>query len=84
MFKLYREKDGKFYFKLGHANGDTLLQSRGFDNPREAGAFLAKIKAEGKAAWHSLRDVSEMASLVEEAHVLEALEAIFQDAVAAL
>ena len=84
VFKQYREKDGKFYFKLSHANGDTLLQSRGFDNPREAGAFLAKIKAEGKAAWHSLRDVSEMASLVEETHVLEALEAIFQDAVAAL
>ncbi|WP_297801932.1 tryptophan--tRNA ligase [Arenimonas sp. GDDSR-1] len=84
VFKQYREKDGKFYFKLSHANGDTLLQSHGFDNPREAGAFLAKIKAEGKAAWHSLRDVSEMASLVEETHVLEALEAIFKDAAAAL
>ena len=84
VFKQYREKDGKFYFKLSHANGDTLLQSHGFDNPREAGAFLAKIKAEGKAAWHSLRDVSEMAGLVEETHVLEALEAIFQDAADAL
>ena len=84
VFKQYREKEGKFYFKLSHANGDVLLQSRGFDNPREAGAFLAKIKAEGKAAWHALKDVSELAELAEESHVFDALEAIFQDAAAAL
>ena len=84
VFKQYREKDGKFYFKLSHANGDVLLQSRGFDNPREAGAFLAKIKAEGKAAWHALKDVSELAERAEESHIFDALEAIFQDAAAAL
>jgi tryptophanyl-tRNA synthetase len=84
VFKQYREKDGKFYFKLSHANGDTLLHSKGFENPREAGAFLSKIKAEGKAAWHALKDVTELAELVEESHVLEALEAIFQDALAAV
>ncbi|HWS40333.1 MAG TPA: tryptophan--tRNA ligase, partial [Arenimonas sp.] len=33
VFKQYREKDGKFYFKITHANGDTLLQSKGFENP---------------------------------------------------
>lgn len=81
VFKQYREKDGKFYFKLSHANGDVLLQSKGFENPREAGAFLAKIKAEGKAAWHGLKEVSELAELAEESHVLDALEAIFQDAI---
>ena len=84
VFKQYREKDGKFYFKLSHANGEVLLQSKGFENPREAGAFLAKIKAEGKAAWHALKDVSELAELAEESHVFDALEAIFQDAAAAL
>ena len=83
VFKQYREKDGKFYFKLNHANGNTLLQSKGFDNPREAGAFLAKIKAEGKAAWHALKEVSELAELSEESPVFDALEAIFQDAVEA-
>jgi tryptophanyl-tRNA synthetase len=83
VFKQYREKDGKFYFKLSHANGHTLIQSKGFDNPREAGAFLAKIKAEGKAAWHTLKTVTELAELVEESHVLDALEALFQDAAAA-
>ena len=81
MFKQYREKDGKFYFKLSHSNGDPLLQSKGFDNPREAGSFLAKIKAEGKAAWHELRAVTELAEMAEESHALDALEAIFQDAI---
>jgi tryptophanyl-tRNA synthetase len=81
VFKQYREKDGKFYFKLNHANGHTLLQSKGFDNPREAGAFLAKIKSDGKSAWHVLKGVSELAELAEETHVLDALEAIFQDAI---
>jgi tryptophanyl-tRNA synthetase len=81
VFKQYREKDGKFYFKLSHANGNALLQSRGFENPREAGAFLAKIKTEGKAAWHALKEVSELAELAEESHVFDALEAIFQDAI---
>lgn len=81
VFKQYREKDGKFYFKLSHANGNTLLQSKGFENPREAGSFLAKIKAEGKSAWHQLKEVSELAELAEESHVLDALDAIFQDAI---
>ena len=84
VFKQYREKDGKFYFKLSHANGDALLHSKGFENPREAGAFLAKIKAEGKSAWHALKEVSELAELAEESHVLDALEAIFQDAIEVL
>ena len=80
VFKQYREKDGKFYFKLSQANGDTLLQSRGFDNPREAGAFLAKIKAEGKTAWHALKDVAELAELAQESQMLDALEAICREA----
>jgi tryptophanyl-tRNA synthetase len=84
VFKQYREKDGKFYFKLSHANGDALLHSKGFENPREAGAFLSKIKSEGKGAWHVLKEVTELAELVEESHVLDALEAIFQDAVQAI
>jgi len=80
VFKQYREKDGRFYFKLSHGNGDALLQSKGFDNPREAGMYLARIKAEGKAAWQALKAVSELAECVEESHVLAALDALFQDA----
>lgn len=47
--KQYREKDGKFYFKL--TDGDTvLLQSIGFDNPKDAGAWVARLRQEGGAA----------------------------------
>jgi tryptophanyl-tRNA synthetase len=42
-FKQYREADGKFYFKL--VVGDrVLLQSVGFESPREAGQRLAALK----------------------------------------
>jgi tryptophanyl-tRNA synthetase len=49
-FKQYREADGKFYFKLVDAHATVLLQSRGFDSPKEAGAAIAHIKAEGADA----------------------------------
>ncbi len=48
--KQYREQDGKFYFKLISASGETLLQSLGFDNPKDAGAWVARLKREGGAA----------------------------------
>ncbi len=49
VLKQYREQDGRFYFKL--ADGDTvLLQSVGFDNPKDAGAWVARFKREGAAA----------------------------------
>jgi tryptophanyl-tRNA synthetase len=38
VLKQYREKDGKFYFKLTHDSDAVLIQSRGFDNPKDAGA----------------------------------------------
>ena len=42
-FKQYREADGKFYFKL--VDGDrVLLQSNGFDSPKEAGARVGALK----------------------------------------
>ncbi|TXH73224.1 MAG: tryptophan--tRNA ligase [Lysobacteraceae bacterium] len=55
-FKQYREKDGKFYFKLSDADGDVLLQSRGFDNPKDAGAWIARFRDDGAVA---LEDASE-------------------------
>jgi tryptophanyl-tRNA synthetase len=42
--KQYRESDGRFYFKLLAANGDLLLQSLGFDSPKEAGALVARLR----------------------------------------
>ncbi len=43
-FKQYREADGRFYFKLADAEGAVLLQSAGFDSPREAGQLVAVLK----------------------------------------
>jgi tryptophanyl-tRNA synthetase len=48
-FKQYREKDGKFYFKLLAADGQQLLQSLGFDSPREAAQAIAQLQKEGLA-----------------------------------
>jgi tryptophanyl-tRNA synthetase len=49
--KSYREADGKFYFKLADGNGDVLLQSRGFDSPKDAGRLgAALVEAGGDAA----------------------------------
>ena len=43
-FKQYREKDGRFYFKLLDGEGQLLIQSEGFDSPRDAGQLIAVIK----------------------------------------
>ena len=53
-FKQYREPDGLFYFKLTAANGETLLQSQGFANPRKAAAALASLQTQGAAALATL------------------------------
>jgi tryptophanyl-tRNA synthetase len=44
-FKQYRESDGSFYFKFVDAQGRLLLQSAGFASPKEAGQFIAALKA---------------------------------------
>ena len=54
VFKQYREKDGQFYFKFVDAQGRVLLQSSGFASPKEAGGIIARLHAEGAAAWHAM------------------------------
>lgn len=50
-FKQYRERDGRFYFKL--VDGDrVLLQSEGHESARTAGQLIARLKQEGGAALH--------------------------------
>ena len=49
-FKQYREKDGRFYFKLISAAGDELLLSEGFESGRDAGQWVGRLKKEGAAA----------------------------------
>jgi len=53
VFKQYRERDGRFYFRLVGAQGRTLLQSRGFDSPKEAGKVIVALQAEGAGALAS-------------------------------
>ena len=49
-FKQYREADGKFYFKLMDADGRLLLQSTGFDAPKDAGQAIARLQRDGLGA----------------------------------
>jgi tryptophanyl-tRNA synthetase len=50
VFKQYRESDGRFYFKLSAADGRVLLQSKGFDDGRQAGAWIKRLKTDGAVA----------------------------------
>jgi tryptophanyl-tRNA synthetase len=43
VFKQYRDADGKFYFKLVEGER-VLLQSIGFDSPKDAGARIGALK----------------------------------------
>ena len=54
-FKQYREQDGRFYFKLADGNGDVLLQSKGFDSPRDVGQAIKRLQTEGSAALSALK-----------------------------
>ena len=55
-FKQYREKDGQFYFKLVDAEAKLLLQSHGFESPKEAALAIASLQKEGAAALAALQD----------------------------
>ena len=75
-FKQYREKDGLFYFKLADAKGRVLLQSTGLSSPKEAGAAIARLKAEGYAACPDLHGsalAAEGISPIDIEHALQAL-----------
>ena len=56
-FKQYREKDGRFYFKLLDADARLLLQSRGFDAPQAAALAISTLQKEGSTALAELRDL---------------------------
>jgi tryptophanyl-tRNA synthetase len=73
VFKQYREADGKFYFKLLSAGGELLLQSDAFEQGRDAGQWVARLKREG---WVADAPVQRSGS---EADIAAALAA-FQDA----
>ena len=72
-FKQYREKDGKFYFKLVDAQGSVLLQSLGFDSPKVAGQSIARLQQEGLTALDALQAQLEPFSEAQRALVVSAL-----------
>jgi tryptophanyl-tRNA synthetase len=73
-FKQYREADGRFYFKLVGAGDALLLQSGGFDQGRDAGAWVARLKKDGAAAL-----AEAPVTLAAEAAAVHAALARFQD-----
>ncbi|RIX78149.1 tryptophan--tRNA ligase [Acidovorax cavernicola] len=76
-FKQYREKaDGLFYFKLLDARGETLLQSRGFASPQEAGRTIADLQAQRGAALTALAAQLEPVDAQQAQAATEALEAL--------
>jgi tryptophanyl-tRNA synthetase len=61
-FKQYREADGRFYFKLLDARGRLLLQSQGFDAPREAAKVIANLQQGGAARLAHLKSTVTVAA----------------------
>lgn len=72
LFKQYREADGRFYFKFNAADGRLLLQSQGFEQGREAGQWVGRLKAEGVAVLASLP--AQLGEGVSEAELAAALQ----------
>ena len=56
-FKQYRERDGKFYFKLVDAQGRLLLQSHAFDSPKDAGAAVMRLQNERAPAYREMAGI---------------------------
>jgi tryptophanyl-tRNA synthetase len=77
-FKQYRETDGRFYFKLADAHGAVLLQSTGFESPREAGQAVKRLQTEGAAALAALEAVLQPTSTAEHQAAQDALEQLRQ------
>ena len=45
-FKQYREADGKFYVKFVDAQGNLLLQSQGYESPKDAGKLVNQLRTD--------------------------------------
>ena len=59
IFKQYREADGKFYFKLVDTDGRLLLQSLGFESPKDAGKTIDQLQTQGASALSALAEKLE-------------------------
>ncbi|WP_440110375.1 tryptophan--tRNA ligase [Acidovorax sp. BL-A-41-H1] len=80
LFKQYREADGKFHFKLVAADGRLLLQSTGFDAPKDAGQAIGQLQKDAAGALQALAPRLAPVDGVEQADVLAALQALADSA----
>jgi tryptophanyl-tRNA synthetase len=85
-FKQYRERDGRFYFKLVDADGATLLHSVGFAAPKDAGQLIGRLKRGGVTLVEReqtlLFDDAPIATLAEGRHLDDVHAALVALAVA--
>jgi tryptophanyl-tRNA synthetase len=70
-FKQYRDKDARFYFKFTDADDQLLIQSNGFDAPKDAGQIIAVLKQAERA---DQLETTEIVLQVAAAEVLAALK----------
>ena len=73
-FKQYREADGKFYFKLNDSQGNLLLQSLGFESPKDAGQAIRQLQSAGAQALASLAAQVSFSDGIQAADVNAALQ----------
>ncbi|MEZ5703186.1 MAG: tryptophan--tRNA ligase [Burkholderiaceae bacterium] len=71
-FKQYREKSGLFHFKMLDAQGQLLLESHGFDSPKDAGQAIGRLRQEGPDGLKALQN--RLAYQAEEAPLVAALK----------
>jgi len=64
-FKQYRDTDNRFYFKLLDGNGALLVQSNGFDSPKEAGQLIAVLKRADQADAMETPEINLLAPVQE-------------------
>lgn len=78
VFKQYRESDGLFYFKLAMDNrkGDVLLQSKGFENGRDAGMRVGLFKRDPQAAFAQFAQEIVLSEGVKQQQLIDLLMAM--------
>ncbi len=69
-FKQYRDSDNRFYFKFLDGNAELLIQSGGFDSPKQAGGLIAALK---RAEQADAMETPEIVLHAPAARVLAAL-----------
>ncbi|HQS30584.1 tryptophan--tRNA ligase [Polaromonas sp.] len=80
LFKQYREPDGRFYFKLLDARARLLLQSQGFDAPKDAALAIRALQSGGAEALVAMHGRVTLAPDVQAAEVQAALNYFSQPA----